>query len=88
MAQNRNMAVSSPDDSGGGIFTVISVAVLVGTEILGAAFAAGWALAGLMELGPTLAYALMALFGAAGVALLTMFVRSALRVEGSGRRRA
>jgi hypothetical protein len=86
MAQNRNMSVSSGDDVGGGIFTVISVAVLVGTEILGATLAAGWALAGLLELGPTLAYALMAIFGAGGAALLVMFVRSALRVEGAGRR--
>jgi len=86
MAQNRDMAASSSDDSAGGIFTVISVAVLVGTEILGATLAAGWALGGLMELGPVLAYALMAIFGAAGLALLVMFVRSALRVEGARRR--
>jgi hypothetical protein len=67
------------------MFTVISVAVLVGTEIMGASLAAGWALAGLIELGPTLTYALMAIFAAGGLALLAMFVRSALRVEGTGR---
>jgi hypothetical protein len=87
MAQNRDMSIRSSDDSGGGMFTVISVAVLVGTEIMGAALAAGWALAGLLELGPTLTYALMAIFGAGGIALLVMFVRSALRVEGAGRGR-
>ena len=85
MAQNRDMRDPTSDDSGGGLFTVISVAVLVGTEILGATLAAGWALGGLMDLGPIFAYVLMALFGAAGVALLVMFVRSALHVEG-GRR--
>ena len=84
MVQNRDMSVPRSDDGGGGLFTVISVAVLVGTEIMGAALAAGWALAGLIELGPTLTYALMGIFGAAGVALLVMFVRSALRVEFAG----
>jgi len=85
MAQNRNMPVATADNVGGGLFTVISVAVLVGTEIMGAALAAGWALGGLFELGPIFTYVLMAIFGVGGVALLVMFVRSALRVEGSGR---
>ncbi len=86
MAQNRNSSAASPDDTGGGMFTVISVTVLVGTEIIGAALAGGWALAGAFELGEPFAYALMAIFGAGGLALLSMFVRSALRVEGAGRR--
>ena len=43
--------------------------------------------AGLIELGPTLTYALVAIFGAGGIALLVMFVRSALRVEFAGRGR-
>ena len=83
MAQLRNSG-SVSGDSGGGLFTVISVTVLVGTEILGAALAAGWALAGLFELGSIFGYALMAIFGAGGLALLVMFVRSALHVEGTG----
>jgi hypothetical protein len=87
MAQNRDMSVPHSGDSGGGLFTVISVAVLVGTEIMGAALAAGWALAGLIELGPTLTYALMAIFCVGGIALLVMFVRSALRIEFAGRGR-
>jgi hypothetical protein len=87
MAHNRDISVPRSDDSGGGLFTVISVAVLVGTEIMGAALAAGWALAGLIELGPTLTYALMAIFAGGGIALLVMFVRSALRVEFAGRGR-
>jgi len=68
------------------MFTVISVTVLVGTEIIGAALAGGWAMAGALDLGPPFAYALMAIFCAGGMALLAMFVRSALRVEGGGRR--
>jgi hypothetical protein len=87
MAQNRDMSVSPPRDTGGGLFTVISVAVLVGTEIMGAALAAGWALGGLIEFGPTVTYALMAIFAAGGLALIAMFVRSALRVEFAGRER-
>jgi len=87
MAQNPDMSVHPSDDTGGGLFTVISVAVLVGTEIMGAALAAGWALAGLFELGETLTYTLMTIFGAGGLGLLAMFVRSALRVEFAGRGR-
>jgi hypothetical protein len=86
MAQNRNTPGSPTDDVGGGMFTVISVAVLVGTETLGAALAAGWALGGLLEIGQLLTYALMTIFAAGGLALLVMFVRSALRVESTGRR--
>lgn len=87
MAQNPDMSAHPSGDSGGGLFTVISVAVLVGTEIMGAALAAGWALAGLLELGEILTYGLVTIFGAGGVALLAMFVRSALRVEFAGRGR-
>jgi hypothetical protein len=86
MAQNRTDSASSSGDSGGGLFTVISVAVLVGTEIIGAALAGGWAVAGFFDFGPIFEYVLMAIFGAGGLALLSMFVRSALRIEGSGRR--
>jgi hypothetical protein len=86
MGQNRQSSSTSSDDTGGGMFTVISVTVLVGTEIIGAALAGGWAFAGFLGLGPTLTYALMAVLSAGGLALLGMFVRSALRVEGAGRR--
>jgi hypothetical protein len=67
------------------LFTVISVTVLVGTEIIGAALAGGWAVAGALDLGSAIAYALMGIFAIGGMALLVMFVRSALRVEGANR---
>jgi hypothetical protein len=86
MAQNRDNIPAVSDDRGGGLFTVISVTVLVGTEIIGAALAGGWAVAGALDLGTAFAFALMAIFGAGGMALLAMFVRSALRVEGASRR--
>jgi hypothetical protein len=83
MAQNRDTTPTSTGDRGGGIFTVVSVTVLVGTEIIGAALAGGWAVAGALDLGSAIAYALMGIFGIGGLALLVMFVRSALRVEGA-----
>jgi len=90
MAKERDRNPSSADDTGGGLFTVVSVAVLVGTEIIGAALAGGWALGGMAEnslgTGPIGTYALMGLFCAGGLALLAMFVRSALRIEGTRRR--
>ncbi len=63
------------------LVTVASLAILVGTEVFAAAFAAGWAIAGLFELGSTVQYVLMAAFG--GLALWGMigFVRNALRIE-------
>lgn len=63
------------------LLTLISVTVLVGTEVLGAALAAGWAVAGLFELGTTFEYAFMSLFAAFGVWALAAFVRSARRIE-------
>jgi hypothetical protein len=86
MARTPDTSTPVTSDTGGGMFTVISVVVLVGTEIIGAALAAGWAIAGLFELGTTLAIALMAIFTAAALFLLYIFARSALRVEGAGGR--
>jgi hypothetical protein len=86
MAKNPEFPNGATDDPGGGMFTVISVVVLVGTEIIGAALAAGWAIAGLFELGTTFAYVLMAIFMVGALFLLYMFARSALRVESAGGR--
>lgn len=77
---------SLPDTSQAGLnwrnlLTVVSVAILVGTEVFGAAFAGAWAIAGLFELGTTVQYGLMALFGAIGIWGMVAFVRSALVIE-------
>ncbi len=40
------------------VLTVLSAAVLIGAEVFGAAFAGGWALAGLFHLGETGGYVL------------------------------
>jgi len=63
------------------VSTIVSVAVLVGTEFVGAAGAAGWAIGGLFQLGGLITHALegalilCALFG------LYRFLRAALGHE-------
>lgn len=66
---------------GANMFTLVTLAILVGTEIFGVALAAGWAIAGLFELGTIVGYGLMALFSAFGAFLLTKFMRAATRYE-------
>ncbi len=63
------------------LLTIISVGVLVGTEVIGVALAAGWALAGLFQLGRSFELAFMALFSVAGVYALYRFMKRALEVE-------
>ena len=58
--------------------------ILVGCEVFGVAFAGGWALAGLFELGDVAGYALMAVFGAIGFYIMVMFWRRAVSVEMRG----
>ncbi len=55
--------------------------ILVGTEVFAVAVGAGWALAGVLELGDAFGYALMALFSAAGIAAMTKFWQQATSVE-------
>lgn len=63
------------------LITVISLSILVGTEVFGVALASGWAIAGLFELGAAVSYVLMAIFSAVGVWALAGFIKGALRVE-------
>jgi hypothetical protein len=63
------------------VITVISAAILIGTEIVGTGLATGWAIAGFFGLGDIGAYVLEALFGAGALAVVIAFVRSAARVE-------
>jgi hypothetical protein len=63
------------------VLTIVSVAVLVGTELVGAAGAAGWAIGGLFQLGELIthilevALILLALFG------LTRFLQAVVGHE-------
>ncbi len=63
------------------VLTVMSAAILIGAEVFGAAFAGGWAVAGLFGLGDYGVYALQGLFFLLGFAVMISFIRSAQRVE-------
>ena len=63
------------------LITIVSVAILVGTEILGASLAAGWAIGGLMQLGREITWGIIALCMAGGFWLTVKFVQSAIRIE-------
>jgi hypothetical protein len=63
------------------VLTVGSAAILIGAEVFGAAFAAGWACANLFGLGPNGVHVLQGLFFLLGVAIMVSFVRNARRVE-------
>ena len=63
------------------VITVISAAILIGAEVFGAAFAGGWALAILFDLGYTGAHIVQAVLFACGVFVMVAFIRAAQRVE-------
>ena len=63
------------------IVTVVSAAILIGTEIVGVGLATGWAIAGLFGLGDIGAYVLETLFVLGAFAIVVTFVRAAARIE-------
>jgi hypothetical protein len=63
------------------VITVVSAAILIGAEVFGAAYAGGWAVAGLLDLGMSGVYVLQVIFFLCGVAVMAQFIRSAQRVE-------
>jgi uncharacterized membrane protein len=63
------------------VVTVVSAAILIGAEVFGAAFAAGWAFANLFALGEYGAHILQVIFFLCGVAVMVQFIRAARRVE-------
>lgn len=63
------------------LITLGSLTLLVGVEVIGAAIAGGWALAGLLDLGTTLEYVFMAAFAALAVWGMVKFLRAGLKVE-------
>lgn len=60
---------------------VICAAILVGTEIIAAALALGWAVGGLSGWGAEATYVLIALSLAGGVYLTYRFVQGAIKAE-------
>jgi hypothetical protein len=63
------------------VLTVLSAAILIAAEVFGAAFAGGWALANLLDLGPYGEHIMQGLFFACGIAIMVAFIRAAQRVE-------
>jgi hypothetical protein len=63
------------------LLTVISAAILIGAEVFGAAFAGGWAVANLFDLGPYGVHIMQGLFFLCGIAFMFGFIRNARRVE-------
>jgi hypothetical protein len=63
------------------VLTVCSAAILIGAEVFGAAFAAGWAFANLFHLGEYGAPILQAVFFLLGVAVMARFLMNAQRIE-------
>ena len=63
------------------VITIASIMILVGAEVFGVAIAAGWAIAGLFELGDTVRYVLMAAFSLAGAYLMVELWRRCVRIE-------
>lgn len=61
--------------------TLVAVAILVGTEVVGASWAAGWAIGGILQLPHGISRSLEVLFGLTGFVLLFFFMRVALRHE-------
>jgi len=61
--------------------TLISVGVLVGTELVGAGVAAGWAIGGLFQLGDLITHALEAVLVLGALTGLFYFLRAALSHE-------
>jgi len=63
------------------VLTVLSAAILISAEVFGAAFAGGWAVANLFDLGLEGVHILQALFFLCGIAIMVGFVRHAQSVE-------
>jgi hypothetical protein len=61
--------------------TLISVAVLVGTELVGAGASAGWAIGGLFQLGELLTHVLQVVLILLALVGLFYFLRAALSHE-------
>jgi len=63
------------------VSTLAAVAILVGTEVVGASWAAGWALGGLLQLDPLISRFFEIVFALCGFVLLYFFMRTAIRHE-------
>jgi len=83
---NSNATAGSAGVNWRNLITLGSLTVLVGVEVIGAAIAGGWALAGLLDLGTTIEYAFMVIFAAIAIWGMVKFVRAGLKIEPITRR--
>lgn len=63
------------------LITILSMMVLVGTEVFAVAIASGWALAGLFDLGDRVGHVLMAVFSVFATWIMVQLWRRATSVE-------
>lgn len=63
------------------LMSAVGATLLIGTEMLGAVFAFAWAISGLLGLGETATYVVMAVFGLPGLVGSLTLTRRVLRVE-------
>ncbi|GJE00772.1 hypothetical protein GMJLKIPL_2698 [Methylobacterium isbiliense] len=63
------------------LVTLVSIMVLVGTEVFGVAIAAGWAIAGLFELGDLIGYVLMGAFSLLALWIMVNLWQRATSIE-------
>ena len=63
------------------VLTVVSAAILISAEVFGAAFAGGWAVANLLELGRQGEIVFQAIFFVIGIVVMVAFVLHAKSVE-------
>ena len=63
------------------VLTVLSAATLIGAEVFGGAFAAGWAFANLFHLGEYGVPVLQGIFFIIGIVVMARFIRHARLVE-------
>ena len=63
------------------VLTVVSAAILIGAEVFGAAFAAGWAFSNLFHLGEYGTPALQGIFIVLGIVIMVRFILYARRIE-------
>ncbi len=61
--------------------TLIAVLILVGTELVGASWAAGWALGGLFQLDASISRIIEVIFALIGFVGLYFFMRTAIAHE-------
>ena len=63
------------------VLTVLGATLLIGSEVFGAAFAGGWAIASLFGLGLVGEYVVQTVFMALGAYAMVRFVRGGMKIE-------